>query len=84
MLAALERDPSETRLDARGRALVDYALKLTRSPHSVSPDDIERLRAAGLTDEAIHDAAAVVAYFNFVNRLASGLGVELETDYKTD
>jgi len=36
------------------------------------------LRAAGLSDSAIHDAACVVAYYNYVNRLASGLGVELE------
>jgi len=36
------------------------------------------MRAAGLADSAIHDAAAITAYFNFVNRMASGLGVELE------
>ncbi len=41
--------------------------------------DTDRLREAGLTDEAIHDAASIVAYFNFVNRIALGLGVELET-----
>ena len=51
--------------------------------HSVRPRamrlaDIEDLRAAGLSDGAIHDAAAVVAYFNSVNRIALGLGVELE------
>lgn len=40
--------------------------------------DIEDLRAEGLSDAAIHDGAAIVAYFNFVNRLALGLGVELE------
>lgn len=40
--------------------------------------DIETLRQAGFSDAAIHDVVAVVAYFNFVNRMAVGLGVELE------
>lgn len=40
--------------------------------------DIDDLRVVGFSDAAIHDAAAIVAYFNFVNRLALGLGVELE------
>lgn len=39
---------------------------------------MEPLRAQGLSDSALHDAATIVAYFNFVNRIASGLGVELE------
>jgi alkylhydroperoxidase family enzyme len=40
--------------------------------------DIGRLRAAGFDDRAIHDLCAIVAYFAFVNRIADGLGVELE------
>ena len=41
---------------------------------------IEALRAAGFDDRAIHDACAIIAYFAFVNRMADGLGVELEED----
>ncbi len=82
LLAALERDPASAPLEPRQRALVDYALKLTRTPHSVMEGDIAALRAAGLVDAAIHDAAAVIAYFNFVNRMASGLNVELEEAYQ--
>lgn len=74
----MERDPFAAPLSERGRALVDYALKLTRSPHSITEEDIAALSGTGLGDAAIHDAAAVTAYFNFVNRIASGLGVELE------
>jgi alkylhydroperoxidase family enzyme len=44
----------------------------------VSEQEVQILRDAGLSDQAIHDAAAITAYFNFVNRVASGLGVELE------
>jgi len=40
--------------------------------------DVGRLRQAGLDDRGIHDVCAIVAYFNFVNRMADGLGVELE------
>ena len=80
LVAALGRDPLAAPLDGRQRALVTYALKLTQSPHSVGEDDINLLRRAGLSDAAIHDAAAVTAYFNFVNRMASGLGVELEVE----
>lgn len=45
--------------------------------------DVDRLRAAGLGDGGIHDAAAVTAYFNFVNRIALGLGVELEPSFRS-
>ena len=40
--------------------------------------DVAALRRCGFDDRAIHDLCAVVAYFNFVNRMADGLGVELE------
>lgn len=58
--------------------MIDYALRLTRRPRDVGRADVENLRAAGLTDAEIHRVAAVVAYFNFVNRIAEGLGVSLE------
>ncbi len=58
--------------------MLDYAVKLTRVPHSISRADIEALRAAQFDDRAIHDICAVTAYYAFVNRIADGLGVELE------
>ena len=82
LLAALERDPHTASLNQRQSALVDYALKLTLKPQDVSEEDLAPLREAGLSDRAIHDLAAIAAYFNFVNRLASGLGVELERERK--
>lgn len=80
----LELDPLSAALENRQRALVDYALKLTSNPDSMTKDDIENLRQAGLSDSAIHDCAAIVAYFNFVNRIALGLNVELEAEYRLD
>ena len=74
----LRRDPDGCSLSPRRRALVDYALKLARTPGSVVEKDLGPLRSAGLTDRDIHDACAVTSYFCFVNRMANGLGVELE------
>ncbi len=42
--------------------------------------DIKSLRALGWSDQAIHDAAQATAYFNYINRLADGLGVDLEPE----
>ncbi len=53
-------------------------MKLTSRPGQVTESDVITLRAAGIPEAGIHDAAAITAYFNFVNRLAQGLGVELE------
>lgn len=80
LLAALERDPRTAPLDQRARAIADYALKLTRSPQDITVDDIQALRGVGLSDSAIHDASTISAYFNFVNRIASGLGVNVEQE----
>jgi uncharacterized peroxidase-related enzyme len=76
----LRRDPAGAPLDERRRALVGYALKLTRTPQACTQKDIADLRDAGVSDSAIHDVAAIVSYFNFVNRMALGLGVELEQE----
>lgn len=78
LLEQLERDPLTADVPPRSAALIRYALTLTRTPDLVAAETISALRAAGLGDAAIHDAAAVTSYFNFVNRLALGLGVELE------
>ena len=53
-------------------------MKLTREPWAVGEADVEALRRAGFDDDAILDANQVTGYFAFVNRVASGLGVELE------
>jgi uncharacterized peroxidase-related enzyme len=60
-------------------ALCAYAEKLTLEPTTVGPADLQTLRAIGLDDRAIHDATQVIAYFNYINRVADALGVELET-----
>ncbi len=46
--------------------------------------DIDRLRVQGLSDRDVVDANQVVAYFNYVNRIVDGLGVELEDYWPED
>ena len=60
-------------------ALLDFAERLTLDPAGCGRDDIAALRAAGWDDTAVHDAAQVIAYFNYVNRIAEGLGGEPES-----
>lgn len=55
-----------------------YAEKLTRRPAAVDESDLNNLREFGLGDRDILDLNQVVAYFNYVNRVADGLGIELE------
>jgi len=55
-----------------------YVEKLTVDPGSITGDDVRALKSAGFADDEILDICQVAAYFAFVNRLASGLGVELE------
>jgi alkylhydroperoxidase family enzyme len=44
--------------------------------------EADALRAAGLDDTEIHDAIQVIAYFNYINRVAEGVGVENEPDWE--
>lgn len=58
--------------------MLSFAAKLTRAAETVGADDVQALRDGGLSDAAIHDLVSIAAYFNFVNRMALGLGVDLE------
>lgn len=78
VVAAIASGEDHPALSARDRAFIAHALVETREPATVRDAHIERLRGAGLDDRDILAATAVVAYFNFVNRLVLTLGVELE------
>ena len=65
-------------LDAADRAMLDYAVEVTRDPGGMGERHVQVLRDHGFSDTAIHDICQVAAYFNFVNRMADGLGVEIE------
>ena len=79
MIANLRSGVSHAGLAPADRAMLEYASKLTRTPDAIGADDIELLRQQGFDDRAIHDICAITAYFAFVNRIADGLGVEMES-----
>jgi uncharacterized peroxidase-related enzyme len=81
LLRALLDDPVSAPVTEAERAMLAYALKLTRTPAETTSADVDSLRAVGFDDRAIHDICAIVAYFAFVNRTADGLGVELESRF---
>ncbi len=58
----------------------DVAALLTRSPDAMTEAEVEALREAGWTDRSVLDIVLITAYFNFVNRIATGLGVEVTPD----
>lgn len=75
---AVARDWRQADLSEADRALCSHAEKLTLHQNDVSPADLDRLRAHGFDDRAIHDATQVIGYFNYITRVADGLGVEPE------
>lgn len=70
-------DYTRAPLDSRTTAVLDYVSRLTRDPVKVTEEDIRSLREAGYSDKEIVDIAHVAAWFNYVNRIALGLGTQL-------
>lgn len=64
--------------------MLAYVEKLTLRPWKMEKSDVEALRSAGFGDSAILDINQVTGYYAFVNRLADGLGVELEAIHDTE
>jgi len=75
---AIARDWRTAALSNPDRALCEFAAKLTHDQHGMTPLDLDKLRAQGFDDQAIHDAAQVIGYFNYITRIADSLGVEPE------
>lgn len=63
--------------------MLHYAAKLTHSVAALQKDDVERLQRHQFSDRAILEINQIAGYFAYVNRLASGLGVELEDFWNT-
>lgn len=78
LAAAIERDWTTAALSAKRVAMLAFAVKLTATPSAVNDADIEILRAAGFSDRDILDIVEVVGYYAYANRIADGLGLELE------
>ncbi|MEM6547526.1 MAG: peroxidase-related enzyme [Pseudomonadota bacterium] len=68
-------------LTLRQRAMIDFALKITAESAAVEEGDRQALRDHGFTDEDIWDIAAVAAFFNMSNRMASAVAMQPNPDY---
>jgi uncharacterized peroxidase-related enzyme len=68
-------------LPARQRALLEFAHKLTATPGEVGEADREALRAAGFSERDIWDAASVIGFFNYTNRVATAVDMMPNREY---
>ena len=79
LVHAVVRDWRQAPLSDADLALCRFGAKVTHDHHGSTEEDLEALRGHGFDDGAIHSATQVVAYFNYISRIADALGVEPET-----
>ena len=84
LLAAVEKDWRTAGLSAKRTAMLGYAVKLTLEPWAMEEADVAALRSVGFSERDILDIAEVTAYYAYVNRIADGLGVTVETWFGDD
>ena len=68
-------------LDARQRAMLDFAVLMTTASATIAEADREALRAVGFSDRDIWDIAAVAGFFNMSNRMASAVDMRPNPEY---
>ncbi len=79
LVDALSRGEEFNGLSSAEQTMLSYARKLTTALASMTEQDVQRLRNEGFSDRAILEINLAAAYMNFVNRIAEGLGVKLES-----
>jgi len=75
---AMRRDWRWAALDDRERVMLAYVEQLTLRPARIQREDLDPLREAGFDDVAILQVNLIASFFNYVNRVADGLGVGRE------
>ncbi len=79
----IKEDFRKIEFEEKSLSVLRYADKLTREPHKISATDVDNLKDHGWTDDEILLINMIVSYFNFVNRIALGLGVEFSEEEMT-
>ena len=74
----LKDDYKKADITIKEKAMLNYSYKLTLFPWDMKKSDVEDLKKASFSDKEILDINQIVSYYAYVNRLADGLGVELE------
>ena len=78
LVEAIRRDYRTAPIDERDRVMLDFVVDLTRDATRVTRAHHERLRAVGFDDRGILQITLIAAWFNYINRVADGLGVGRE------
>jgi len=79
-VAAIKTGYAQADLTPADRAMLDFVAKLTLTPGRMVEQDLQPLRDQGFDDHAIHDIVQVTGLFAYYNRLADGLGIDLEPE----
>ncbi len=78
LVEAVRRDYRTAPLSDADRAMLDYAVRLTKDATAVTRDDHEQLRKVGFDDTGILQITLIASWFNYINRVADALGVGRE------
>lgn len=79
-MAAIKTGYAQADLTPADRAMLDFVAKLTLTPGRMVEQDLQPLCDHGFDDPAIHDIVQVTGLFAYYNRLADGLGIDLEPE----
>ncbi|MGA8038949.1 MAG: peroxidase [Acidimicrobiia bacterium] len=74
----IEDDYVGAGLSEKRLGMLDFAVKLTRTPAAMGEADVGGLRDLGFGDVDILHIVEVVSYYAYANRIADGLGIPLE------
>lgn len=80
---AIKSDYTTAELSVQECAMLDYVRQLTRDATRLGPADLDALRAVGFSDEAILQITMIASWFNYINRMADGLGVGRDAEPDT-
>jgi uncharacterized peroxidase-related enzyme len=78
LVQTIRTDYTKANLNEQDRAMLDYVAQLTKDATKIGPSDLDRLRAVGFDDKAILQINLIASWFNYINRVADGLGVGRE------
>lgn len=81
-LLKIQEDFTQVEFDPKTKALLEFAKKTTLTPKNMSKSDIEKLEKNGFTDKEILDAAQLIGYFNYSNRVMDCLGINPEPEMR--
>ena len=75
LVNAIRTDYRTAPLEPGDRAMLDYVTKLTKTPWKMTREDVQSLREHGFDDTGILQINLIASWFNYINRVADGLGI---------